>query len=58
MNDADRTKVEGYTAARTGSDLLACPYTLGSPEAIEWMLGHWAWQMEQGISILDLKVRS
>jgi hypothetical protein len=38
----------GYTAARTGSDFMSCPHPLGSDVAIQWMIGHWVWQLEQG----------
>ena len=38
----------GYTAARTGSDFMACPHPLGSDAAIQWMLGHWVYHLEQG----------
>lgn len=46
-DDLDNVLLEGYGAAREGADLTSCPYTMGSAEAIEWMLGHWGWQLEQ-----------
>lgn len=46
QDDLDNVLIEGYGAAREGADLTSCPYTLASAEAIEWMLGHWVWQME------------
>lgn len=43
---SDDFLTEGYTAGKTGSDFLACPYELGSIPAIKWMQGHSVWQME------------